>query len=171
MKSAILAALISSCLFSSEASATWFARTDSGGKLLVTGVAENPDQSVASVYLTCEGSIVSVEVLTEMNAPAVDIADYNGTKIVLGYKTKDGEAKKMGLNGEPVLSAGDGVAIRAKLTAEQSSALYNSIGRGRRLDVELIHPELTDDTGVKKVMADGFTSALMAMSKACPGLE
>lgn len=167
----ILSAALILAVMTAEASAAWFARLDSGGKLIITGVAVNPDQTNTAVYLTCTGSRFNIEVLTVFNAKADELSYFKGTKVYLGYKTKTGDKKKMVLNGEPVVSAGGALSIRADLDDEESSAIYNSIGRGNRLDVELAHAELTDDKGVKMVFAEGFSTTTLAISAECPGVK
>jgi len=164
-------ALALACSLASPAAAAWFARTDSGGKLVITGVASNPDMTTTAVYLTCSGDKFDVEVLTVLSANEEELADYRGTKIVLGYETEKGEDRKMGLNGEPIISAGGALSIRATLDSRQSALLYTSISRGNRLDVELIHPELTDDKGIKKVFAAFWSTMTLALVKACPALD
>ncbi|MBO9172239.1 hypothetical protein [Rhizobium sp. L245/93] len=166
----LIAVVLCFSMSSETASATWFARIDSGGKLIVTGVATNPDTTNTAVYLTCSGKLLTIEVLTINNAQADDLPTYRGTKIILGYKTRDGDQKKMGLDAEPIVSAGGALSIRATITEEQSAAIYTSVARGTKLDVELVHPELSEDTGIKRVLADGFSTTLSAMAANCPGL-
>ncbi|MBB2713323.1 hypothetical protein N2597_11295 [Rhizobium sophoriradicis] len=135
------------------------------------GVAINPDETTTATYLTCNGSLLTFEVLTVNSAKPNELADYQGAKIVLGYKTREGDQRKVALDGKPIVSAGDALSIRASMTAEQSAAIATSIGRGSRLDVEIVHPELSTDMGVKKVFSGGFTTALLAMAAECPGLN
>ncbi|MBY3123480.1 hypothetical protein [Rhizobium laguerreae] len=167
----LVAFFVAIFLSATSVSAAWFARLDSGGRLVVTGVAVNPDETNTAVYLTCSGETFDIEVLTVFNAKSDELSYFKGTKVILGYKTKTGDEKKMGLDGEPVVSAGGALSIRANLTSEQSSAINDSIGRGRRLDVELVHPELTDDKGVKKVLAEGFTTMTLAIAAECPSIK
>ncbi|EJC75757.1 hypothetical protein Rleg10DRAFT_5602 [Rhizobium leguminosarum bv. trifolii WSM2012] len=170
MRRIVIAAIILAGI-ATNASAAWFARVDSGGKLVITGVAVNPDETNTAVYLTCRGETFDIEVLTVFNAKSYELSYFKGTKVILGYKTKTGDEKKMGLDGEPVVSAGGALSIRATLTGEQSSAINDSIGRGYRLDVELVHPELTDDTGVKKVLTEGFATMTLAIAAECPAIK
>ncbi|MDK4728765.1 hypothetical protein [Rhizobium phaseoli] len=165
LSAAILAAV------TTPASADWFARTDSGGELVMTGLAVNPDATNTAVYLTCKGNLLNFEVLTVNSAKADDLPDYSGTKIVLGYKTREGDQRKLGLDGKPIVSAGNALSIEANLSAEQSAAIATSVARGNRLDVEVVHPELSADKGVKKVFSGAFTTALRAMFDGCPGLK
>ncbi|MBY3441605.1 hypothetical protein HFN83_02885 [Rhizobium laguerreae] len=167
----IIAAVTITGMMTTSASADWFARTDSGGKLILTGVAVNPDDTTTAVYLTCSNSLLNFEVLTVNNAQAGELPDYAGTKIVLGYKTREGDQRKLGLDGEPIVSAGNALSIKARLNADQSAAIATSVARGNRLDVEIVHPELSADKGVKKVFSGGFTTALHAMVVGCPGLK
>lgn len=149
----------------------WFARTDSGGKLILTGVAVNPDETLTAVYLTCSENLLNFEVLTVNSANADELPDYAGTKIVLGYKTREGDPRKLGLDGEPIVSAGNALSIETRLDADQSTAIATSVARGNRLDVEIVHPELSADKGVKKVFSGGFTTVLHAMVVGCAGLK
>ncbi|WP_343226780.1 hypothetical protein [Rhizobium laguerreae] len=151
--------------------AEWFARTDIGGRLVLTGIAVNPDKTSTATYLICDGALLTLEVLTVNSAKPAELPDYKGTKIVLGYKTREGDQRKVGLDGEPIISAGDALSIRASLTAEQSSAIAASIGRGYRLDVEIIHPELSADRGVKIVSSGASITALQAIAAGCPELK
>jgi hypothetical protein len=167
MRTILTAALILAVI-ATDSSAAWFARVDSGGKLVITGVAVNPDETNTAVFLTCSGETFDIEVLTVLYVKSDELSYFKGTKVILGYKTKTGDERKMGLDGEPGVSAGGALSIRATLTSEQSSAINDSIGRGRRLDVELVHPELTDDKGVKKVLAEGFTTMMLAIAAECP---
>ncbi|CAN7261362.1 hypothetical protein LJR098_001090 [Rhizobium sp. LjRoot98] len=169
MRRIALAATIIATLISSEASAAWFARLDSAGKLVVTGVATNPDATSTAIYLTCNGNRLDIEVLTVMNAKPDELTYFKGTKMLLGYKIK-GDQKELGVDAEPVVSAGGALSIRADLTPEQSGAIADSIGRGYRLDVAVVHPELGDDKGFKAVMSEGFTTATLALAEHCPGL-
>ncbi|MGO6853884.1 hypothetical protein ACCS68_26220 [Rhizobium beringeri] len=167
----IIAAITVTCMMTTSASADWFARTDSGGKLILTGVVVNPDDTTTAVYLTCSDNVLNFEVLTVNNAKASELPEYKGTKIVLGYKTREGEHRKLGLDGEPIVSAGDALSIKANLAPDQSAAIATSVARGNRLDVEIVHPALSADKGVKKVFSGGFTTALRAMLVGCPGLK
>lgn len=163
----IIAWLVFSCHIGQAA---WYPRLDSGGKLIVTGVAINPDKTTTAIYLTCSAERLKLEVLTAFNGEADDLVSFAGTKIILGFKNELGESKKMGLEGVPVVSAGGLLSVDAELTSEQSRMLAKSIARGYRLDVELVHTALVSDRGAKAIMSDGYTGALLAMAENCPAL-
>lgn len=151
--------------------AAWFARLDSANKLVVTGIATDKDGVASTVTLTCDAGRFGLEVLTRFNAQDDDLPIYTGTKIVLAYKTKEGEVRKMGVEGTPKVFVGDVLGIVAALSVEQSQAVYRSIARGYRLDVELIHPELIHDVGLKQVFSEGFVQALLGISEHCEGFK
>lgn len=162
---AALAALV---LASSNASADWFPRVNEGGKLVITGVAVDPQDVSNAVYLTCKDDKFALTVLTLQNASEDDLSSYSGAKVIFASRNKEGDPVKFGADGEPVLNAGDILAIRTELTSAQSSQMLEFIARGQRVDVELVHSELTSDQGPKKVYSGGFTTALVALSKFCP---
>ncbi|WP_245440070.1 hypothetical protein [Mesorhizobium sp. Z1-4] len=155
---------------SASAHAEWFAHLDSADRLIITGVATNNDGLLSALMLTCVGGRLVAEISTQHNADSDDLPFYTGTKVVLGYKTREGAPRKMGLDGTPVVLPGGILGIVVALSDEQSEAIYTSIGRGNRLDVELVHPELIYDVGVKKVYSGGFTTAFLAMHDHCSGL-
>lgn len=141
MKGVIAAAFVS-ILSGAPANAAWFARLDSAGKLVVTGIAKDADDVSSTVTLICHKDKFSLEILTRNSAEQDDLPIFVGTKVALSYKIKGGEVRKMGLEGTPQVFVGGILGIVSTLTAEQSQAIYQSISRGYRLDVELIHPEL-----------------------------
>lgn len=169
MKRMILAA-VATMMLSEQTHAAWFARLDSASKLVVTGFATDSDGLSSTVTLTCNAAKFGIEISTNMNAGQEDLPLYAGTKIVLSYKTKDGEARKLGIEGTPI-QVGGGLGLVGSLSGEQSQAIYKSIGKGYRLDVELIHPELMNDARVKQVFSEGFVRALLAIHEHCEGFQ
>lgn len=167
--------LITSLLFglANSASADWFARLDSNNKLVLTAVATDENGILSAITLTCDSSRLKAEILTLQNATNDELSNYQGVKVILGYKTRQGEKLKMGLDGEPVLMLGNALGIVSTLTEEQSQALYTSISRGNRLDLELVHPDLDTDVtaNAKKVYSGGFPQAGQAMREHCPDFE
>jgi hypothetical protein len=172
MKTTIITAIIATSLATS-ANAEWFARLDSGNKLIVTGVATDDNGVLSAITLTCDSNRLKAEVLTLQNASMDDLPTYKGVKVILGYKTRQGDKLRMGLDGEPVPLLGNALGIVSTLTEEQSQALYTSISRGNRLDMELVHPDLDPDvtTNAKKVYSGGFPQAGQAMREHCAGFE
>ncbi|MEH0293039.1 hypothetical protein V6R98_14510 [Agrobacterium sp. CCNWLW71] len=71
------------------------------------------------------------------------------------------------MDGTPQVFVGGILGIVSTLTAEQSQAIYQSISRGYRLDVELIHPELIHDIGLKKVFSENYVQAFMGIREHC----
>lgn len=92
-------------------------------------------------------------------------------KIAISYKRKGGELRKVGLEASPRLSAGGGLVIAGELSPEQSRSVYDSIARGYRLDVELLHPELIHDIGVKKIFNENFVQAALSIRDNCSGFK
>jgi hypothetical protein len=172
MKTTIITALIAASL-AADARADWFARLDNSNQLVITGVATEDSGILSTITLTCDKGRFKAEVLTLQNATKEDLPNYEGVKVIFAYKTRQGDKLKMGLDGEPVLLLGNGLGIVSNLTEEQSKALYTSIVRGNRLDMELVHPDLDPDitTTPKKIYSGGFTQFALAMSEHCPGFE
>jgi hypothetical protein len=166
-----IAAVLALLMTAPAASAAWFAHLDSAGKLMIVGVSQDPDGVSSALTLTCADQKFTIDVTTRNVGKPEDLPSYEGAKIILGYKTRDGEQQKLGLDGKPVILPGDVLAIQSTLTVDQTQAVYQSIGGGYRLDVELVQPELQTDIGVKKFYAEGFTVALMAIHDHCQGME
>ncbi len=164
----VLTSLAAFC--DTAAYASWFARSDGAGKLVLTGVAINPDETNAVMYLTCEGDRLDIEAVTAFSAKQSELESYQGAKIILGYKTKDGERRRLGLDGEPRVLPGHTLSLVAHMSTDQSSKIASAIARGDRLDFELVHPELGSDLGVKKVFNDTLVSSF-ALREQCPGVK
>lgn len=170
MKTPIIAAIIATSSVA-DANADWFARFDSSNRLVVTGVATDDNGVLSPITLTCDGNRLTAEILTLQNATKEDVPTYEGVKVKLGYKAKNGDKQKMGLDSAPVLLPGNALGIVSVLSADQSQAIYTALGRGSRVDLELVHPELDPDITTKKVYAWGSSQALLSMHEHCPGLE
>ena len=168
---ALCALIVLASVIATSAYADWFTRLDSAGRLVVTGIAVDENRLLSAVTLSCSDGELYAEITTTHNAREDDRQYYFGTKVIFTYKTRDGEIRKLGLDGTPLIQPGNVLAITAKLTNEQSRAIYTSIGVGNRLDVELIHPNLIYETGVKTVYSSGFPQALQGMYHYCPGLD
>lgn len=81
----------------------------------------------------------------------------------------------MSANAAPVVRLmvplpGNALGIVSVLSAEQSRAPFTSIGRGSRVEMELVHPELDPDvtTNTKKIYSGGFTQVFLAIHEHCP---
>jgi primosomal replication protein N len=159
---------VATIILSGQTNAAWFARLDSASNLVVTGFATDSGGLSSMVTLTCKAAKFGIEISTNMNAGKEDLPLYAGNKIVLSYKTEDGEVRKLGVEGTPT-QVGGGLSFRSSLSSEQSQAIYRSIGKGYRLDVELVHPELATESGVKQVFSEGFVRALLAIQEHCGG--
>ncbi len=155
---------------STTAHAGWFARLDSAGKLILTGVGDNPDETQTVVYLTCEGDRLDLEAVIAFSAKQSELESYQGAKVILGYKSKDGERKRLGLDAVPRVLPGHTLSLIAHMSSDQSSKIASNIVRGDRLDFELVHPELGSDLGVKKVFNDTLVSSF-ALREQCPGVK
>ncbi|MBA1343962.1 MULTISPECIES: hypothetical protein [Rhizobium] len=167
----VLSIILGLLTTASQAEAEWFPRLDDNGKLVVSGVAVDPDGVTNGLFLTCEDDTLTFTVLTFFTSSADDLKTYSGTKVTFASRTKEGDPVKIGTDGTPVLLPANILAIQTKLSAEQSSLVYHFIGRGQRIDIELVHPDLASDRGVKKVFALGTNTALLAIHEACPGIK
>lgn len=135
------------------------------------GVAKGQDDLLSAVNLTCDGDRLSLSISTQHLGQKENLHYYEGTKVILGYKTKEGFERKMGVEGTVAIPAGMGLWVSTTLSPDESKAIHKSIALGNRLDVQLVHPELMYDTDVKKVYSLGFTTALLAMHELCPELK
>lgn len=169
MLKSVLAVAIVSIVSAASANAAWFARLDTAGTLVVTGIAKDADDISSTVTLICSGDKFSLEILTRNNAEKNDLPVFADAKVALRYKLKGGDVRQMKLKGTPQVSAGGILSIASTLTAVQSQEIYQSISRGYRLDVELQHPELIHDIGVKTVFSENYVQASMGIHEHCKG--
>ena len=173
MKKTLVAAIAiaTSLASTSSAEASWFARLDSAGRLIVTGIATDENSILSPITLTCADGRLTAEILTQLNTTKDELPTYSGAKIILGYKTANADKTKMGLDAEPVLLIGNALGLVSKLSAEQSQAIYTAISRGTRIDLELVHPQFDYDLTPKKIYAGGSTQAFSAMNEHCSAFE
>lgn len=171
MKKTFVAAIAIATSLASSADANWFARLDSAGRLIVSGIATDDNSIMSPITLTCADGRLTAEVLTQLNTTKEELPTYAAAKIILGYKTANGDKTKMGLDAEPVLVTGNALGLVSKLSVEQSQAIYTAISHGTRIDLELVHPQFDYDLTPKKIYAAGSTQAYRAMNEHCPALE
>jgi hypothetical protein len=150
--------------------AEWFAREDSDGKLVLTGTAVDT-QGTNAIYLTCEdGNQFEFTTLTWNQGPASDLADYLDTKVTFGYRDKDWH-QNFSVTGMPVLLPWNVIAIRSKLTAEQSRMIAQPIFRGEEISITLLHANLQLEREPKVINGGVVLNATIALSEACPGVK
>ncbi len=150
--------------------ANWFAREDSGGKIVLTGTAVDP-QGTNAVYLTCEnGDQLQFTTLTWNGGPAAQLSDYINTKVTFKYPDSEWRSQEFSIMGTPVFVPWNVVAIQTKLSPEQSKLIVEPIFRGEKISITLSQPNLQMETE-PKVINGGVFNATIALAKSCPSLR
>jgi hypothetical protein len=151
--------------------AEWFARGDSDGKLVLTGIAVDP-QGTNAVYLTCEnGGLFEFTTLTWNQGTTSDLAEYLDTKVTFGYRDKDLHPQNFSVTGIPVLLPWNVIAIQTKLTPEQSRMIAKPIFRGEKISITLLHANLQLEREPKVINGGVGLNPTIALSDACPGVK
>lgn len=145
------------------AKADWFSRLDAEGRLQVTGIALDSDDTLTAAYLDCEATGLRLTFETRHTSAGAD--EITGPRISVTIRTANGN-KTLTFTASPIATPSGILALTATAGKEEANELLDGLSRGR-VDFRLTGRGLIHEGDSKRIYATGSIQAATALRARC----